>query len=165
MPTPPTYTSAFKVIGSAAEVSGGNPSWGFYRSPVIGVYTGNRVDRASGTSSYDYDPAAYASITAVNPTLFRTIAPFQLQAEFNPSGDGGFTIGPWNLSMSDNYDYPNVDEVEFTNGIVGGTIEAYDAGAGVVTTFTIAAESGDHNGVAQYPSPPLVDPISAITLP
>ena len=165
MPTPPTYTSAFDIIGSAAEVSGGYPSWGFYRSPVIGVYTGNRVDYPSGTSSYDYDPVAYPTITVVNETMFRTLAPFQLQAEFNPSGDGGFTIGPWDFSASDNFDYPNVDEVEFTDGIVGGIIEAYDAGAGIAATFTIDAEAGNHNGVAQYPSPALIAPISAITLP
>jgi hypothetical protein len=163
MPTPPTYTSAFDIIGSAAEVSGGYPSWGFYRSPLIGA--SGRVNYASGTSSYDYDPVAYPSITVVNDNLFRTLSPFQLQADFNPSGDGGFTIGPWDLYNSDNYDYPRVDENEFTDGIVGGTIEAYDAVAGSTATFTIDAETGNHNGVAQYPSPVLINPITAITLP
>jgi hypothetical protein len=157
MPTPPTYTNAFRVVGSAAELFSGQPSWGFFRSPVIGVST--TVNSAANTSSWDYDTVAYAQIDIVVNNLFRTWSPFQLQAVFD--GSGGFTIQPWESGDPPNYDFPLVDENDFNGGIVAGTVTASTgSGSG---TFTILAESGNHNGVAQATA--FSAPITAIVLP
>lgn len=157
MPTPPTYTNAFRVVGSAAELPSGQPSWGFFRSPLIAV--ASTVNSAASTSSWDYDSVAYPQIDYVVNNLFRTWFPFQLQAVFDSSG--GFTIQPWQLGDPPNYDYPLVDENDFNYGIVAGTVTAGTGGGS--GTFTILAESGNHNGVAQATS--FYQPITAITLP
>ena len=148
MPTPPTYTNAFRVVGSAAEiapVSGGQPSWGFFRSAPIGVYS--QVNYATGTSSYDYIYTAYAGSSAMTTTLYRTWYPFELQFVFNSSSGflpSGVVVRGWQSSNPDDADYPNVAEEDFTGGCVGATVTALGG-----ATFTLTAEAGNHNGVAQ----------------
>ena len=163
MPTPPTYTKAFRVVGSAAEiasVSGGQPSWGFFRSAPIGV--SEAVLPASGTSSYDYTDTAYGLITAMTNTLYRTWFPFQLQFVFN-SGSGflpsGVVVRGWVLGNPDDYDYPYVAKEDFSGGCVGATVTAFGGG-----TFILADEAGNHNGVAQD-TVTLNGPPSVIVLP
>lgn len=162
MPTPPTYTSAFRQMGPPSD--GGYGSWGFYRSAPIGV--SSQVDPAPDTSSFDYDSAAYPGITATTQTLYRTWAPFQLQAIFNnPFGinPGGFVFRPWLSFDPDDYDYPLVAEEDFAGGVVGATVTAYDLSIPGPATFTVVAEAGNHNGVAQATT--FAVPITAITLP
>ena len=162
MPTPPTYTNAFRVVGSAAEVapiSGGEPSWGYFRSAPIGAY--NAVDYASGTSSYDYIDTIYPGITAMTDTLYRTWSPFQLQFLFNdPFGSNptGFVVRGWIFGDPDDYDRPFVDEVDFSDGVVGATATTASG------TFVVDIESGNHNGVPQD-TLTLSGPVTAITLP
>jgi len=159
MPTPPTYTNAFRIVGSAAELPTGQASWGYFRSPIIAV--ASTVNSAANTSSWDYNSVAYPQIDYVVNNLFRTWAPFQLQAVFD--GSGGFTIQPWQLGDPPNYDYPLVDENDFNYGIVAATVYAYDLSVPGPATFTVLAESGNHNGVAQATT--FTTPITAIVLP
>ena len=162
MPTPPTYTNAFRVIGSNVDsVALGEPSWGYFRSAPIGVTA--QVDYAAGTSSYDYDATAYANITASTQKLYRTWFPFQLQAIFNPIGDGGFVFRGYDFSDPNDFDYPFVAEEDFGQGVVGATIDAYDFSIPGASTFTVVAEAGNRNGVAQATT--FTTPITAITLP
>jgi len=165
MPTPPTYTNAFRVIGSAVDSGTGQPSWGYFRSAPIGA--GYAVDYAAGTSSYDYVDTAYAGITAITSTLYRTWFPFQLQVVFNNPFGGlpsGVVVRGYVLGDPDDYDYPYVAEEDFAGGMVGATVTAYDISIPGPATFTLAAEAGNHNGVAQdtvtFNGPP-----TAITLP
>ena len=153
MPTPPVYTNAFRVVGSGAEtplISGGQPSWGYFRSPV--TFTGQyRYNNPPGTSS-DYALAGVLLATSTNgENMFRCWQPFNLQAQFNLSGDGGFTFGPRSFGNPDNFDYAAVDQDDFNFGVVGGSVTAYDTLSSSYVTFTIVAESGNYNGVAQYP--------------
>ena len=164
MPTPPTYTNAFKVVGSLVDlpaVSGGQPSWGYFRSAPIGVTA--QVDYTAGTSSYDYDATAYANITASTQSLYRTWFPFQLQAIFNPIGDGGFVFRGYDFTDPNDFDYPFVAEEDFAGGVVGATVAAYDLSIPGASTFTVVAEAGNRNGVAQATT--FTTPITAITLP
>ena len=152
MPTPPTYTNAFRVIGSNVDsVALGEPSWGYFRSAPIGVTYA--VDYAAGTSSYDYVDTAYATITAMTSTLYRTWFPFQLQVVFNNPTGGGLTTGVvvrgWVFGDPDDYDRPYVAEEDFAGGMVGATVTAYDLAIPGYVTFTLATEAGNHNGVAQ----------------
>lgn len=166
MPTPPTYTSAFRVVGGLAEsVTLGQPSWGYFRSAPIGAFYA--VDYAAGTSSYDYVDTAYAGITAMTSTLYRTWFPFQLQVVFNNSFGSlpsGVVVRGWVFGDPDDYDYPYVAEEDFDGGVVGATVTAYDDAISDYATFTLATEAGNHNGVAQdtvtFSGPP-----TAITLP
>jgi len=168
MPTPPTYTNAFAVIGSATEIpliSGGRPSWGYFRSPVTFYYGGttDRYNNPSGTSS-DYDvPGMTLASSTTGVNLFSSWQPFQLQALYNPSGDGGFTFGPYVFGAPDNFDFCSVSEDDFNAGVVGGTVTAFDTPSGSSVNFTITAESGNWNGVAQYPG--AGDSVLAIVLP
>ena len=154
MPTPPVYTNAFRVVGSGAEtplISGGQPSWGYFRSPV--TFTGSyRYNPPAGTSS-DYDLAGVTLATSTNgENMFRCWQPFHLQAQFNLQLiDGGFTFGPYSFGDPDNYDYTSVDQDDFNFGVVGGSVTAYDTPSSSYVTFTIVAESGNYNGVAHYP--------------
>ena len=146
MPTPPTYTSAFRVVGGLAEgVTLGQPSWGYFRSAPIGA--SSQVNYAAGTYSYDYVDTAYAGISAMTSTLYRTWYPFELQFVFNnPSGSlpSGVVVRGWVSGDPDDYDYPYVAEEDFGGGCVGATVTV-SGGA----TFTLADEAGNHNGVAQ----------------
>ena len=160
MPTPPTYTSAFRVVGGLAEgVTLGQPSWGYFRSAPIGV--SSQVNYASGTSSYDYVDTAYAGISAMTSTLYRTWFPFTLQAMFNGSASGDFVVRDWIFGDPPDQDTPFVAEEDFAGGVVGATVTAFD-GSGY-STFTITSESGNHNFVPQ--STVHSSPITAITLP
>jgi hypothetical protein len=162
MPTPPVYTSDFEVIGGLAEaVTNGASSWGYFRSAPIGVTS--QVNYAAGTSSYDYDATAYANISATTQKLYRTWFPFQLQAIFNPIGDGGFVFRGYDFTDPNDYDYPFVAEEDFAGGVVGATVAAYDFVSSVPGTFTVVAEAGNRNGVAQATT--FGTPITAITLP
>jgi hypothetical protein len=161
MPTPPTYTNAFRVIGSLVDSGTGQPSWGYFRSAPIGVTS--QVDYAAGTSSYDYDATAYPAITASTQSLYRTLFPFQLQAIFNPIGDGGFVFRGYDFTDPNDFDYPFVAEEDFGQGVVGATINAYDLSVPGASTFTVVAEAGNRNGVAQATT--FGTPITAITLP
>jgi len=165
MPTPPVYTNAFRVVGSAAEtplISGGQPSWGYFRSPVT-FTPAYRYNEPAGTSS-DYALAGVTLATsATGANLFRCWQPFNLQAQFNLSGDGGFTFGPWAFGDPDNFDYAQVDLDDFNLGVVGGIVTAFDTPSGSFVNFAITAESGNYNGVAQYPG---ADPnVTSIVLP
>jgi hypothetical protein len=165
MPTPPVYTNAFEVIGSLAETALGEPSWGYYRSAVIGVNFA--VNRMSATSSYDYTIAAYATITATTDTLFRSWFPFQLQLVFNQSfspNPSHFVVRDWVLGDPDDDDRPFVAEEDFQYGVVGATVTAYDLSTSSPANFFIALEAGNHNGIAQD-TVSFQGPITAIVLP
>jgi len=167
MPTPPTYTSAFRVVGGLAEaVSQGQPSWGYFRSAVFGA-SGGGVNFAAATSSYDYTTAAYPGIEAPTTTLFRTWFPFQLQLIFNSAlspTPNNFVVRGYEFGDPDDYDRPFVAEEDFAGGVVGAIVTAYDLSIPGPANFIIALESGNHNGIAQN-TVSFQGPITAIVLP
>jgi hypothetical protein len=163
MPTPPTYTNAFRVVGSLVNSGTGQPSWGYFRSAVVA----SAVDYAAGTSSYDYTATAYPSITASTDNLLRTWFPFQLGLVFNQSFSGNpthFVVRGYQPGDPDDYDYPYVAEEDFSLGVVGATVTAYNPAVPGYATFTIIDEAGNHNGVAQD-TISFQGPITAIVLP
>ena len=167
MPTPPTYTSAFRVVGSAAEiapVSGGQGSWGYFRSAVVGPAT-FAVNYAAATASYDYTVAAYPAIGATTDTLFRTWFPFQLQLVFNSGSNfSHLVVRGYEFGDPDDFDRPFVAEEDFAAGVVGAIVTAYDTSTSSPANFTLALESGNHNGIAQN-TVTFIGPITAIVLP
>lgn len=152
MPTPPTYTNAFRVVGSAAEiapVSGGQPSWGYFRSAVFAP-SAYAVDHVASTSSYDYTNAAYPAIAVTTNTLFRTWFPFQLQLLFNQTANPShFVVRGYISGDPDDEDHPYVAEEDFAYGVVGATVTAYDTSTSSPANFFIALEAGNNNGIAQ----------------
>jgi len=165
MPTPPVYTSAFRVVGGLAEaVSQGQPSWGYFRSAVFGA-SAFAVQSAANTSSYDYTTAAYPAIEAPTTTLFRTWFPFQLQLVFNSgSNPSHLVVRGYEFGDPDDYDSPFVAEEDFAGGVVGAIVTAYDLSISSPANFTLALESGNRNGIAQD-TVSFVGPITAIVLP
>ena len=164
MPTPPTYTNAFKIIGSLAE-GGSEPSWGYYRSAPIAVFA-YAVDYVGG-GSYDYVDTVYPGISAMTSTLYRSLYPFQLQFIFNnPFGSNpqGIVVRGFVPFDPDNSDGPNVAEEDFAGGVVGATVDAFDILTSSPGTFTLDIEAGNWNGIAQD-TVSFIGPITAITLP
>ncbi len=165
MPTPPVYSSAFRVVGGLAEaVSQGQPSWGFFRSAVFGS-NGYSVSRAANTYSYDYTTAAYPDIVAPTDTLFRTWFPVALQVIFNSgSNPSHLVVRNYIFGDPDDNDTPFVAQDEFAAGIVGATVTAYDSTTSSQGNFLLVLESGNHNFIAQD-TVNFGIPITAIVLP
>jgi hypothetical protein len=165
MPTPPTYTSAFRVVGGLAEaVTNGQGSWGRFRSAVVGPGT-YAINYAAATSSYDYTVAAYPNIGATTDTLFRTWFPFQLQLVFNSgSNPSHLVVRGYEFGDPDDYDSPFVAEEDFAAGVVGAIVTAYDTSTSSPANFTLALESGNRNFIAQD-TVTFIGPITAIILP